>query len=155
MTRFTFPLEAALQQRVRQEQAVQVELARAALEHDAALERLDALQQERATIGYTTVGAGASVDVEARMNTLYYADRCALLVDEQTRVVRAHEGEIERVRGLLVEAAARRRALERLREKRRCDYEARLNRLLESQLDELVTVRHTAARHEEQTDADY
>ncbi len=155
MTRFTFPLEAALQQRVRQEQAVQVELARAALEHSAALERLDALQQERAALGHAAVGAGARVDVEARMNVLYYADRCALSIEEQTRVVRAREEEIGRVRGQLVEAAARRRALERLREKRRLDYEARLNRLLESQLDELVTVRHAAARHGEQTDADY
>ena len=138
---FTFSLEAALRQRVRQEEEIQISLARLTTGHDAALTQLRLLD-EMHTRARRDVDAVVAIDPETRMNALYYVDRCAHLVRQQRQIAAQWEAETGRVRGLLVAASQRRRALERLRERRRAEFDAKLRRHAELQLDELVTLRH-------------
>ena len=139
---FTFTLDAALQQRIRQEQAVQVALARTIAARGEAAALLDRLRQEQERVALATTPTGAAMDGEGRMNTLYYLDRTRHVVEQQRRVVAQWEGEIGRVRALLAQATQRRRALERLRERRHDEYKQELQRRLDNQLDELVTLRY-------------
>lgn len=139
---FTFTLDAALQQRVRQEQAVQVALARTIAARGEAMALLDQLRHERERIELAATPLGAPLNGEGRMNTLYYLDRARHGIEQQRRVVAQWDGEIERVRGLLAQATHRRRALERLRERRHEEYKQELQRRLDNQLDELVTLRY-------------
>lgn len=145
---FTFPLAAALRQRVRQEEEIQISLARLARGYADALTQLGLLEQMHAR-ARRDVDAVTTIDPEARMNALYYVDRCALLVEQQRQIAAQWEAEVQRVRGLLVAASQRRRALERLHERRRQEFDAELRRQAELQLDELVTLRHGRTHEKE------
>lgn len=138
---FTFTLEAALRQRVHQEQEIQIALARLVAGHGEALAHLDHLDGLRVQ-AHQAAETGTALDPEARMNALYYLDRCAHVVEQQRGIVAQWEQEVQRVRALLVDASRRRRGLEKLRERRRQEFEVENQRRAALQLDELVTMRH-------------
>lgn len=139
---FRFSLEAALRQRACHEQEIQIALAQLVTGHGAALAHLDHLEQLRVQARRNIVAAGALLEPEARMNELYYGDRCTHVVHQQRQVVAQWEQEVQRVRMLLVAASQRRRALERLRERRHREFTTEMQRRMDLQLDELVTQRH-------------
>ena len=147
--RFTFPLEAALRQRARQEQVAQVALAQTVTAYAAAVAGEDSLkrQRERAARQAESLPGrmGEPFSAPARMNALYFLDRGAASIRRQHGAVEQWEQEVRRQRALLVEAAQRRRALERLRERRKQAFDLTARRRLEGQLDELVTMRHGRA----------
>lgn len=139
---FTFTLEAALQRRRRQEQDAQVALAGAVAARRTAAALLDQMQREQTGVELAATPLGESMDGERRMNTLYYLDRGRHAIEQQRHVVAWCDGEVGRARGVLMQAMHRRRALEQLRERRHEEYEQELQRRLDNQLDELVTLRY-------------
>ena len=141
---FIFSLEAALQRRKRQEQDAQVALAGAIGARRDAAARLAALERDLDQIELARSPQGATLDGEGRLNTLYYLDRSRHAVEQQRRVVAWCDGEVNLARGVVLQAAHRRRALERLRERRYDEYQEEQQRRIQSQLDELITLRYGA-----------
>lgn len=139
---FTFSLEAALQRRKRQEQDAQVALAGAISARGEAMMRLAELERDVNHIELAMSPLGAALDGEGRLNTLYYLERVRHAVERQRRVVAWCDGEVDRARGVVMQAAHRRSALERLRERRYDDYQQAMGRRMQNELDELVTLRY-------------
>ena len=157
MSGFTFPLEAALRQRERQEQVAQRALAETISAYGAAMAARQRLERERAmaAAGTTTHlggAAGSALAPQTRMSALYYLDRCAQALRQQHGVIVQWEQEVQRRRAQLVEASQRKRALERLRERRAQEYDRSLQRRLDAQLDELVTLRYQRATRDGEPD---
>lgn len=140
--RFVFRLEAALRQRERDEQGVQVELARVAAWRREAMAELAARRDELARATGIVAGLGEAFDPVGRMNVLYYVDRARQAVRQQETIVARCEGEVSRVQEVLRAAAARRRALERLKERQERRFYDDIARRAEKDLDELVVARH-------------
>ncbi len=117
--RFVFRLEAALRQRLREEQTVQVALARAVAAVELA-RRVD----ELASANRTMVGLGEVFDPQYRMNALYYIERLRQAVWQQEELIARVDGEVTRIRELLLTAALQRRALEKLKERQESRFRA-------------------------------
>jgi flagellar export protein FliJ len=144
---FHFSLEAVLRLWQREEQQAQVALATAVRDYAAAADAEDGLKQRgRAASSDAVREAGMAFDAAARISTLYYLDRCAQAARRQHSVVEHWEQEVHSRRTLLVEAARRRRGLEKLRERRHHDFTMDRRRREEQWLDELATTR--AARRD-------
>jgi len=140
--RFVFRLEAALRQRLREEQTVQVALARAAAARTTAAAELARREEELAQINSPMVGLGEVFDPRYRMNALYYIERQRQAVWQQEALVARIDGEVTRIRELLLAAALQRRALEKLKERQESRFRAELMGKMERDIDELTTARY-------------
>ena len=140
--RFVFQLEAALRQRLREEQTVQVALARAAGARAAAAAELARRADELASANRTMVGLGEVFDPQYRMNALYYIERLRQAVWQQEELIARVDGEVTRIRDLLLTAALRRRALEKLKERQESRFHADMAQKMERDIDELTTARY-------------
>jgi len=140
--RFVFRLEAALRQRLREEQTVQVALARASAARTAAAAELARREEELAYGNSPMVGWGEVFNPEYRMNALYYIERQRQAVWQQEALVARIDGEVTRIRELLLAAALQRRALEKLKERQESRFRAELMGKMERDIDELTTARY-------------
>jgi len=140
--RFVFRLEAALRQRLREEQAVQVALARAAGARAAAAAELARREDELASANRMIVGLDGAFDPGYRMNALYYIERQRQAVWQQEALVARVDGEVARIRELLLAAALQRRALEKLKERQESRFRADMMQKMERDIDELTTARY-------------
>lgn len=141
-SRFVFRLEAALRQRTREEQTARMSYARAAQASQAAQTTLDDLRRLAAESRGGTPEMGAPLDMVGRMHHLLYLDQADLNARRQQQVVAARAGELEQAQVTLLHAATRRRALERLRERRLEEHIAEDRRQTEKELDERTTMRY-------------
>jgi len=139
---FRFRLEAALQHRVRLEQTAQLVLSRTVQGRNAAAAELARLQQELAGARRRPAPVGVGFDCDIRMSQLYYMDRLAQRIQQQQVVLGKRDAEVRSARDLLVQASARRKALERLRERRQLEFDDLAQQLEAKQLDELTMPRY-------------
>ncbi len=140
--RFVFRLEAALRQRLREEQTVQVALARASGARVVAEAELARRVDELASANRTMVGLGEVFDPQYRMNALYYIERLRQAVWQQEELIARVDGEVTRIRELLLTAALQRRALEKLKERQESRFRADVMQKMERDIDELTTARY-------------
>ncbi len=140
--RFVFRLEAALRQRLREEQTVQVALARASGARAVAAVELARRVDELASANRTMVGLGEVFDPQYRMNALYYIERLRQAVWQQEELIARVDGEVTRIRELLLTAALQRRALEKLKERQESRFRADVMQKMERDIDELTTARY-------------
>lgn len=148
-TSFTFSLDAALKQRTRDEQMARLALAQTISAYAGAAESAEVLKRARKqAMSDDEAGAGAGDEVfntDTRICALLFLDRGAESIRRQHGVVEHWENEVRQRRAMLVEASQRRRSIERLRERRKREYDAALQRRLDGQIDELVTTRYRRA----------
>lgn len=142
---FTFRLEAPLRQRVRHEQAMQMALANAMQTYHEAIRVADETAETHRQAQRDAAATGAVTDWAVRTNLLYYLDRLGRQLEQQRRIAGQCETEVARIQGLVVEAAQRRRALERLRERQEEEYTLELVRRQDHELDEGATLRYARA----------
>lgn len=140
---FRFRLDAALLQRARQEQALQITLARSLQALTAAQSTLEQQRRQLAAAQQHTDEPGNTFDLERRVHLLLHVDRFSRLVQQQQRALQQQMQEIQQLRQRLIHASARRRALERLRERQKAEYDSGLQRRLDQELDEQGTLRYT------------
>jgi flagellar export protein FliJ len=139
---FTFRLDAALRQRVHAEQTAQLAYARAVQEGRAALAALNAL---RGLVGESRregIGPGMAIDPEGRMSLLLFVDQASQRARRQEQVVAERKAATDRAQEILLQAAARRRALERLRERRLEEFMTEERLRTDHELDEQTTLRY-------------
>lgn len=140
--RFAFRLDAALKQRVRQEEAAQVVLAQAVQAHGVAVTEVtrseQALHQERAG----ALARSGTLNTQARENLLYYLDRAERLIHQQRLVVQQRAQMCQRLQTVLLQASARRKALENLRERRLQEFQLEEQHRSDRALDEQATLRY-------------
>ena len=147
--RFRFPLDSALQQRVRQEQAIQLKLAQQLQARAVAQVDLDRIEQalraeERRSSPYASAFApGAALHPEDRLSLLFYLDQAKARVQQQRQLVQQCDKAAAAWQAQLLQASVQRRALERLRERRVEAFRNEEQRRADQQLDEYVTVRYT------------
>jgi flagellar export protein FliJ len=144
--KFSFRLDAALRQRVREEQTAQMVYARAAQAVLAARSVLDTLRDQATEGRRESIAPGAVMNTVGRMHVLLYLDQADLNARRQEQVVASRIGEVEEARQALLHAATRRRALERLRERRLEEHTAEDRLQLEKELDERTTMRYLSAK---------
>ena len=142
MPTFTFQLDPLLRLREREEQKLQAEVARIERQR-LALEADLRQQQERVTGAREVLRSSLTGTLDAQHVRMYASTamqqmrRAQRILPELALVHRR----LEEARVLLVEAARKRRALERLREKRKQAWVADLERAEAAALDDLVTGR--------------
>jgi len=85
---------------------------------------------------------GEVFNPEYRMNALYYIERQRQAVWQQEALVARIDGEVTRIRELLLAAALQRRALEKLKERQESRFRAELIGKMERDIDELTTARY-------------
>lgn len=144
MARFIFDLEPVLEQRRREERDRQVALAaiereRLAIESEirsyeeaSRRERLEL--RERLAEGSSRAFAGVRIQAAASVHLVRLAQRAAI------RLAGVHQ-RLEKARAELLEAATRRKAVERLREKRLEAWKAEQNRREIAEVDDLCVMR--------------
>jgi flagellar protein FliJ len=143
VNQFTFRLERVRALRERSEDLAKQELAGAMTRRGACEDRLratgvelDAARDKQRDLA--AVGASAQ-DLIARQLYLERVERNRT-IGEQELV--ASEVEVENRRGLLVEAARERQALERLKERRRLDHAREMARAEGAAMDEIALTLH-------------
>jgi flagellar export protein FliJ len=139
---FTFRLDAALRQRVHAEQTAQLAYARAVQEGQAALATLNGL---RGLVGESQregIRPGMAIDPDGRMNLLLFVDQASQRARRQEQVVAERKAATDRAQEILLQAAARRRALERLRERRLEEFITEERLRTDHELDEQTTLRY-------------
>ncbi|HVA90296.1 MAG TPA: flagellar FliJ family protein [Chloroflexota bacterium] len=144
--KFTFSLDAALRQRTREEQTAQMAYAHAAQSRQAARAALDALRARAVEGGHEATRSGAPMDMVGRMQQLLYLDQADLQVRRQEQVVAQQEAVVTQAQQALLHAATRRRALERLRERRLEEYTVADQTHAEKELDERTTMRYVRVK---------
>ncbi|MHC4909881.1 MAG: flagellar export protein FliJ [Planctomycetota bacterium] len=147
MPRFRFALEPLLKARRAEEQREQRAVAVIEREHQQLLEAIRRRQQELSAAKHDLRGelVGAINARDLRMladGSLHQMRHAQRLVLELAGV----DKRLEVARGVLIEAARRRRAVEMLRERRFEAWKRDMDRLETNRLDELATM--TAARTE-------
>jgi flagellar export protein FliJ len=138
-----------LQQREREEQAAQLALHQAAqayMHAQAEAARLHAALEEERRSHATP---GGPFEMDRRMYLLLHLDRAARELAQQQQVVQQQAQSLERARDLLTRAAARKRTLERLRERQREEYTRQEERRLNQELDEHGALRFARLPQEE------
>ena len=145
MKGFVFRLDTVLEQRIRHEQAIQVARFRAVQGRQVAVDHLERLTKQIAADKEGAMAAGQTLDIEARMNLLFYLDRADRVLQQQRQHIGQWDQEVRRVHGQLLQASAHRKALERLRERREKEFRQGVERHFAQELDELVTVRYAGA----------
>ncbi len=144
--KFSFPLDAALRQRTREEQTAQLAYAHAIQVRQAARAALDTLRARAADGGRETTHAGEPMDMAGRMLRLLYLDQAELQARRQEQVIAQQEEAVTQTQQALLRAATRRRALERLRERRLEEYTAADQTQAEKELDERTTMRYVRVK---------
>ncbi|MDO8184488.1 flagellar export protein FliJ [Conexibacter sp. JD483] len=143
MNQFTFRLERVRALRERSEDLAKQELAGAMTRRGACEARLretgvelDAARDKQRDLN---AGATSAQDLIARQLYLERVERNRTLGQQE---LVASEAEVENRRGLLVEAARDRQALERLKERRRLDHARELARVEGAAMDEIALTLH-------------
>ena len=144
--KFTFSLEAALRQRTREEQAALTAFAQAVQSGHAAQAVLEALRARVAEGGREGARPSVPMDTVGRMHQLLYLDHADLQARRQEQVVAAHTAAMTAAQQALLQAATRRRAIERLRERRLEDYTAAERSRVDKELDESTTMRYARVK---------
>lgn len=145
MQRFSFRLESVRRLRMQQEQTVQVELARIMRERAAVVEQIDrsrAAELELYEYLRTAGRTAAEMAHVARFGTWHRQQIFNLGVK-----LRQFDKGVELVRTRLVDARARREALDRLREKEHAAWRTSVLHEEQAELDEIATMR--AARRDD------
>lgn len=145
---FRFRLQAALQQREREEQTAQLALHRAAQAYvhaQAEAERLRALLEDERRAHARPAG---TFELHRRMYLLLHLDHAARQVAQQQQIVQQQAQELDRARDLLRQAAARTRTLERLRDRQREEFTRQEERRMNQELDEHGALRFARLPHE-------
>jgi flagellar export protein FliJ len=119
MPGFRFPLQQLLDLRQRAEDAARCQLASSQRETSHGCEHLEQLQQACANVSLEAVpSAGKAVQPGLLLNNGLYLARLRLLTTEQEAHVQRLRSREQVDRGVLVEKARHRQALERLKERR-------------------------------------
>lgn len=143
MNQFTFRLERVRALRERSEDLAKQELAGALSRRGACEERLRAtgveLDTARAKQRDLAAVAASAQDLIARQLYLERVERNRTLGEQE---LVASEAEVATRRGLLVEAARERQALERLKERSRLDHARELARVEGATMDEIALTLH-------------
>jgi len=139
---FRFRLDAALQQRARQEQTLQIALANALQIQTSVQYALDQMRRQLAAAQQDTTAPGSVFGLEQRMHLLLHVDRANRHVHQQQLLVQQRAQEVQSVHQQLIQASARRRALERLREHQQEEYARDQQRRENNELDEQGTLRY-------------
>jgi len=108
---FRFRLDAALQQRARQEQALQIALANALQLQTSVQQALEHMRRQLADAQQSTTAPGSIFGLEQRMHLLLHVDRANRQVHQQNLLVEQHAQEVQSVHQQLIQASARRRTL--------------------------------------------
>jgi flagellar export protein FliJ len=144
--KFTFSLDAALRQRTRAEQGARMAHAQAVQAGQTAQAALDALRASVAEGRHEMARSGAPMDMVGRMHQLLYLDQADLQARRQEQVVAQHMAAVTEAQQALLHAATRRRALERLRERRLENYTAAEQSNIDKELDERTTMRYARVK---------
>lgn len=139
MQRFVFKLEAVRRLRVQQEQAVQVELARVMRERNAVVEQIAqsrTAEQDLYEYLRTPGRTAAEMAHVARFGTWHRQQIFSLGVK-----LRQYDKGVELVRTRLIDARARREALDKLHDKERDAWRLAGQREEQAELDEIATMR--------------
>lgn len=144
--KFTFSLEAALRQRTREEQAARTAYAQAVQAGQAAQAILEVLRARTTEGGREGGRSGIPMDMVGRMHQLLYLDQTDLQARRQEQVVAQHTAAVTEAQQALLHAATRRRAIERLRERRLEDYTAAERSAIAKELDERTTMRYARVK---------
>ena len=144
MKRFVFRLETVLEMRVRAEQRAQAALGLAQKQVTDAERYRISLETRR----MDALIASATATFDQRVAAVQWAES----LSEKIRHVGFHlqtlEMEAEARRRELAKAASDRRAVEKLRERARAEYEAEAQRVEQNQLDEVGSARYEFARRQ-------
>ena len=139
MQRFTFRLESVRRLRLQQEQAVQVELARALGERQLVLDEVQRSRDAESDL-YEYLRAPGRTAAEmahvARFGTWHRQRLFNLGVK-----VRQYDKGVELIRTRLVAARSRREALDKLHDKQLAAWRAQAQRAEQADLDEVATMR--------------
>lgn len=139
MQRFVFKLEAVRRLREQQEQAVQVELARVMRERNdvvAQIDRSRAAEQDLYEYLRAPGRSAAEMAHVARFGSWHRQQIFSLGVK-----LRQYDKGVELVRARLVDARARREALDRLHDKEHAAWKLAAQREEQAELDEVATMR--------------
>jgi flagellar export protein FliJ len=140
MKRFKFTLEAIRRIRAQEEQLVQIELATALRERAEVVAQLAASRQAEADVNEwmrTNALTGAAMAHVAQFSTLHRQR----IFDTRAQLAN-HDARVARVREQLVVAQAKRKALDKLREKELERYGKAVRAQETRDLDEVATQRH-------------
>ena len=139
MHRFAFRLEAVRRLRLQEERSVEVELARVMRERNAVVEQMAAsraAEQELYEYLRTPGRSAAEMAHVARYGTWHRQQIFSLGVK-----LRQFDKGVELVRTRLVDARARREALDRLHDKEFAQWQRAVQREEQAELDEIATMR--------------
>ncbi|HXT37288.1 MAG TPA: flagellar export protein FliJ, partial [Chloroflexota bacterium] len=129
-----------------EEQAALTAYAQAIQAGQAAQAALEALRARAAEGGREGMRYGVPMDMVGRMHQLLYLDHADLQVRRQEQVVAQHTAAVIEAQQALLHAATRRRAIERLRERRLADYTAAERSAIAKELDERTTMRYARVK---------
>lgn len=139
MQRFVFKLEAVRRLRVQQEQAVQVELARVMRERNGVVAQIaESRAAEQDLYEYLRAPGRTAAEMAhvARFGTWHRQQIFSLGVK-----LRQYDKGVELVRARLIDARARREALDKLHDKEREAWRVAGQREEQAELDEIATMR--------------
>jgi flagellar export protein FliJ len=139
---FRFSLDVALQHRTRLEQDAQLALFRIVQGRSALVAEISRLEEDIKRFAKHTDWYNGPVDAASRMNQLVFLDRTAQHIKQRTAQLKMWDEQVQRARCVLRDASARRKALERLRERRKLEYEGLQRQAMDHELDELSTMRY-------------
>lgn len=139
---FRFSLEVALQHRIRLEQNAELSLSRAVQGRAALAAEISRVQEEAKRTANHGHWYGGPIDAASRMNQLIFMDRTVQHVKQLLAQLQQRDEQVQRARSALREASSRRRALERLRERRKLEHDELQRQVLDHELDELTTMRY-------------
>lgn len=139
---FRFSLDVALQHRKRLEQNAQLALFRCIQSRNVMAAEVTRMENVLRAAEHSAAWPGGTVDASSRMNQLIYLDRTAQHVKQLTNQLQQWDEQVRRARAALRETSQRRMALERLRERRRLEYDELQRQIMDRELDELSTMRY-------------
>ncbi len=143
MQRFAFRLDSVLRLRAQQEQAVQVELARAMRERALVVAQIDASRKAEADLYEWLRTPGRTAAEMAHVASFGSLHRQRIF--DMGVKLRQYDKGVELIRTRLTTARAKREALERLRVKEREHWDAEFLRVQQAELDEIATMRASRA----------
>ncbi|HET6449140.1 MAG TPA: flagellar export protein FliJ [Conexibacter sp.] len=144
MTSFRFPLERLRALRERGEDLAKQELAGALHRQARCAERLRAMGEEVADAFamQRAAAAGGSSSAADLLAAQAYLERIEQTREASQLDLDRHDAEVDERRDALREAARERQTLERLKERRRADYERAAARAEGATLDEIALTQH-------------
>lgn len=150
MAKFRFSLEPVLEQRQREEDAAQRQLAQVLREQMIIQTQIRTMQQDistsRQSLGQSLVGA---VDMDAAMQFARFSLQMRGRAQSMVMRLAELERKIADARGALLEARKRRRAIELLRDKQQAAHKQREDRREAAVLDDTATSQYLRQGEEE------